>query len=198
MAGGVDGMVKRAMAAAAALMMLAAVTANLLRMNTKAETAANQPEMKPLVFVTQEPVTEPEEAERDMSTWSAAAEHIAKTIYGEAMVCSTTERAAVAWCILNRADDAQDTTPAGVIAVVIKPYQFHGYAADNPLLPELKELALDVIERWLDEKDGKTDTGRVLPREYLFFSGDGKHNHFRTEWEGGQVWDWSLQSPYEE
>ena len=114
------------------------------------------------------------------------------------MVCGTTERAAVVWCILNRADDARDATPAGVIAVVTKPYQFHGYAADHPLLPELEELALDVIERWLDEKDGKTDTGRVLPREYLFFTGDGEHNHFRTEWDGGQVWDWSLQSPYEE
>lgn len=55
-----------------------------------------------------------------------------------------------------------------------------------------------MIERWLDEKDGKADTGRVLPREYLFFTGDGEHNHFRTEWDGGQVWDWSLQSPYEE
>ena len=64
--------------------------------------------------------------------------------------------------------------------------------------PELEELALDVIERWLDEKDGETEVGRVLPREYLFFTGDGKHNHFRTEWDGGQVWDWSLQSPYEE
>ena len=198
MAGGVDGMMKRTMAAAAALLMLAAVTANLLRMNTKAETAEKLPEMELLFFVTQEPVTEPEEAERDMAAWDTAAEHIAKTIYGETMVCSTTERAAVAWCILNRADDARDATPAGVIAVVTKPHQFHGYAEDNPLLPELKELALDVIERWLDEKDGKTNTGRVLPREYLFFSGDGKHNHFRTEWDGGQVWDWSLQSPYEE
>ena len=63
---------------------------------------------------------------------------------------------------------------------------------------ELEELALDVIERWLDEKDGEAEVGRVLPREYLFFTGDGKHNHFRTEWDGGQVWDWSLQSPYEE
>jgi len=68
----------------------------------------------------------------------------------------------------------------------------------DDLLPELEELALDVIERWLDEKDGETEVGRVLPREYLFFTGDGKHNHFRTEWDGGQVWDWSLQSPYEE
>lgn len=113
-------------------------------------------------------------------------------------MCGTTERAAVVWCILNRADDARDATPAGVIAVVTKPYQFHGYAEDHPLLPELEELALDVIERWLDEKDGETEVGRVLPREYLFFTGDGKHNHFRTEWDGGQAWDWSLQSPYEE
>lgn len=50
----------------------------------------------------------------------------------------------------------------------------------------------------LDEKDGETEVGRVLPREYLFFTGDGEHNHFRTEWEGGQTWDWSLRSPYEE
>ena len=145
-----------------------------------------------------EPVIRQEEPERDMSAWTEAAAYIAKAVYGEAMVCGTTERAAVVWCILNRADDARDATPAGVIAVVTKPYQFHGYAADHPLLPELEELALDVIERWLDEKDGETEVGRVLPREYLFFTGDGEHNHFRTEWDGGQVWDWSLQSPYEE
>ena len=48
------------------------------------------------------------------------------------------------------------------------------------------------------DRDGETEVGRVLPREYLFFTGDGEHNHFRTEWDGGQVWDWSLQSPYEE
>lgn len=36
-----------------------------------------------------------------------------------------------------------------------------------------------------------------LPPEYLFFGGDGKHNTFRTEWDGGEYWDWSWQSPYE-
>lgn len=195
---------RRALAAIGGLLMLAAVTANLLRMNTAAETTDKVKTAAPPAHLTQtietaEPViAEINAPERDMSAWSAAAEYIAKTVYGEALVCSTTERAAVVWCILNRADDAQDTTPAGVIAVVTKPHQFHGYAEDNPLLPELEGLALDVIGRWLDEKDGKSDTGRVLPKEYLFFSGDGKHNHFRTEWEGGQTWDWSLDSPYEE
>lgn len=146
----------------------------------------------------QEPGARQEETERDMDVWAEAAACIAKTVYGEAMVCGTTERAAVVWCILNRADDAQDTTPEGVIRVVTKPHQFHGYTEGNPLLPELEELALDVIGRWLDEKDGKAEVGRVLPREYLFFSGDGKRNHFRTEWRGGRTWDWSLKSPYEE
>lgn len=202
-AGGVDGMRKRALAAAAAMMMLAAVVANLLMLSTTAQPIEQDEAMAEKLTQTYmthmpEPVIRQEEPERDMSAWTDAAAYIAKTVYGEAMVCGTTERAAVVWCILNRADDARDATPAGVIAVVTKPYQFHGYAADHPLLPELEELALDVIERWLDEKDGETEVGRVLPREYLFFTGDGKHNHFRTEWDGGQVWDWSLQSPYEE
>lgn len=161
-------------------MMLAAVVANLLMLSTTAQ-----------------PI-EQDEAVAEKLTQTYVTYMPEPVIRGEAMVCGTTERAAVVWCILNRADDARDATPAGVIAVVTKPYQFHGYAADHPLLPELEELALDVIERWLDEKDGETEVGRVLPREYLFFTGDGKHNHFRTEWDGGQVWDWSLQSPYKE
>ena len=185
------------------MLMLAAVVANLLMLSTTAQPIEQDEavaEKLTQTYVTHmpEPVIRQEEPERDMSAWTETAAYIAKAVYGEAMVCGTTERAAVVWCILNRADDARDATPAGVIAVVTKPYQFHGYAADHPLLPELEELALDVIERWLDEKDGETEVGRVLPREYLFFTGDGKHNHFRTEWDGGQVWDWSLQSPYEE
>ena len=175
---------KRALAAATAMLMLAAVVANLLMLSTTAQPIEQDKavaEKLTQTYVTHmpEPVIRQEEPERDMSAWTDAAAYIAKTVYGEAMVCGTTERAAVVWCILNRADDARD-------------------AADHPLLPELEELALDVIERWLDEKDGNADTGRVLPREYLFFTGDGEHNHFRTEWDGGQVWDWSLQSPYEE
>ena len=129
--------------------------------------------------------------------WGEAAEYIAKTIYGEAMVCNTTERAAVAWCILNRVDSTDRFYPDDIIGVVTQNKQFHGYNEAHPVLPELYDLALDVIERWLQEKDGKADVGRVLPAEYLFFGGDGTHNHFRTEWRGGTVWDWSLPSPYE-
>ena len=130
--------------------------------------------------------------------WGEEAAYIAKTMYGEAMVCSTTERAAVAWCILNRVDSADPFYPDDIIGVVTQSRQFHGYNAEHPVLPELYDLALDVIERWLQEKNGAADAGRVLPAEYLFFRGDGTHNYFRTERRGGTVWDWSLPSPYEE
>ena len=125
---------KRALAAAAAMLMLAAVVANLLMLSTTAQPIERdeaETEKLTQTYVTHipEPVIRQEEPERDMSAWTEAAAYIAKTVYGEAMVCSTTERAAVVWCILNRADDAQDTTPEGVIAVVTKPYQFHGDAA---------------------------------------------------------------------
>ncbi len=46
-------------------------------------------------------------------------------------------------------------------------------------------------------KDGEADVGRVLPSDYLWFTGDGKRNHFRNAYRGGQIWDWSLPTPYE-
>lgn len=67
----------------------------------------------------------------------------------------------------------------------------------NPIDDEIKALCEDVLTRWYAEKDGETDTGRVLPSDYLWFSGDGKHNYFRNAYKGGETWDWSLPSPYE-
>lgn len=106
---------KRALAVATAMLMLAAVVANLLMLSTTAQPIERdeaETEKLTQTYVTHipEPVIRQEEPERDMSAWTEAAAYIAKTVYGEAMVCSTTERAAVVWCILNRADDAQDTT----------------------------------------------------------------------------------------
>ena len=104
---------------------------------------------------------------------------------------------AIYWNILNRVDSDDPYYPDNIISVVTQSAQYHGYDPTNPVLPVLKELALDVIDRWQREKQGETDVGRVLPPEYLFFGGDGKHNTFRTEWDGGEYWDWSWPSPYE-
>ena len=173
------------------------------------ETAAVETESTPSPLAVQQPVhampvavsetettTEPEpEPETD---WTLPAEYIAKTVYGEAGICSTTEQAAVIWCILNRTDSIDPFYPENIIAVITQPGQFCGYKEEHPVKPELYELALDVIDRWQREKDGEEDVGRVLPHEYLFFTGDGTHNYFRTDWRGGTAWDRSLPSPYEE
>lgn len=126
------------------------------------------------------------------------AEYIAKTLYGEARGCSVTEQAAVVWCILNRVDDESGLWPDDIIGVVTQENQFAGYSQEHPVLPELYDMAMDVLERWQREKAGETDVGRVLPADYCFFQGDGQHNYFRREFEGGQVWDWRLETPYGE
>lgn len=122
-------------------------------------------------------------------------EILAKTVYGEAGgVPNTAHQAAVIWCILNRVDDPR--WPDTIEEVVI-PSQFNGYDPENPITPELYELSLDVYNRWQQEKAGAEDVGRILPKEYVFFHGDGKENHFRTEYEHtGNYWDWTLPDPY--
>ena len=121
------------------------------------------------------------------------AEYIARTLYGEARGCSETEQAAVVWCILNRAD----AWGMDIVEVITAPGQFAGYRASNPVWPELYDLAQDVLARWRRERNGETDVGRVLPREYMWFSGNGVTNIFRDAYRGGDVWDWSLESPYD-
>lgn len=138
---------------------------------------------------------EPKEPVRD---WAAEAEVLAKVVYGEARGCSTTERAAVIWCILNRVDDDSGYWPDDIIGVATQDSQFHGWDETHPVLPKLYELALDVIDRWQREKEGERNVGRVLPSDYFYFHGDGLHNHFRQDWKSGAAWNWSLPSPYEE
>lgn len=125
-------------------------------------------------------------------------ELIAKTVYGEALVTqSDTEMAAVVWCILNRVDADDYGCGHSIEYVVTFNRQFHGYNEDNPVTPHIKELVIDVLDRWMKEKDGQENVGRVLPKEYRYFEGDGLHNHYATEYGGTDYWDWSLESPYE-
>lgn len=119
---------------------------------------------------------------------------LAKLVYGEARGCSTTEQAAVIWCVLNRVDAGY--ADGTIWGVVTQKGQFTGYRATNPVLTTHRELAIDVLKRWYREKRGVEDVGRVLPKAYKYFSGDGKHNYFRPEYNSPVRWDWSLPSPY--
>lgn len=106
---------------------------------------------------------------------------------------SDTEKACVAWTILNRVDNYG----SDVYSVVRAPYQYAFYE-DTEVRESLLSLSYDVLERWSREKNGSSDVGRVLPKEYMFFEGDGYHNYFKDGYGGSyNVWDYSIQSPYD-
>ena len=125
-------------------------------------------------------------------------EMLAKTVYGEALVTnSQTEMSAVVWCILNRVDAEGYGCGHSIEYVITFPGQFSGYRSDNPVEPEIDALVRDVLNRWTCEKSGEDDIGRTLPKDYLFFIGNGKTNYYTKEWQGTEYWNWSLESPYE-
>jgi len=122
---------------------------------------------------------------------------MAKLLYRECGgVPSATEKACVAWCVCNRVDS--DEFDGDTIACVITvPNQF-AYINNTPVRDDLYNLALDVLIRWNAERNGEVSVGRVLPKDYTYFHGDGAHNHFRDAYKGSySVWDYSLPSPYE-
>lgn len=125
-------------------------------------------------------------------------EVVAKTVYGEALVTnSDMEMAAVVWCILNRVDSKGYACGETIEYVTTFPGQFQGYSESHPVTDHIEELVIDVFERWTAEKNGEKDVGRVLPKEYLYFWGDGRHNYFTTEFLGGETWEWEAENPYE-
>lgn len=158
------------------------------------------------IIVAPEPIPQPEEttapvepeaqAEKAAELDPVEVELIGRTIWGEADgVKSEAERAAVAWCILNRVDASGKT----IEEVVTAPDQFKGYRPEGEWgeCPQRHlDLAADVLTRWNAEKEGAEDVGRVLPADYLYFIGDGKRNHFSIEWKSTDYWDWSLYDPY--
>ena len=120
-------------------------------------------------------------------------EMLSKVIYREARGLDATHRAAVVWCILNRVDHEGygDT----IQSTLTSPNQF-AYYPDTPVLDSHTEIAKDVVTRWLIEHKGYSDVGRVLPEDYLFFTGDGQFNYFRQNFNSTTFWNWNMDSPY--
>lgn len=125
---------------------------------------------------------------------------IAKIMYGEARgIKSKTEIACIAWCILNRVDAGMGKS---IEAVATAKSQFY-YKAGAPTVSDhgydLVTLATDVLDRWSREKAGQTNVGRVLPKQYKWYAGDGSHNWFYPSWpcKRAQRWNFkSVSSPY--
>ena len=72
---------------------------------------------------------------------------VAKMLYGIKDNSEADLRTAV-WCVLNRVDNPW--YPNSVQEVVEQKEQWMGYSGDNPILTDLKDLALEEIEKWYD------------------------------------------------
>lgn len=121
---------------------------------------------------------------------------ISKLVYGEGRGLNKTEMSAIVWCVLNRVDSK--IFPNTIYEVCTQKGQFHGYKAHHPVWDNIAELVEDVLKRWVNEKNGSKNVGRTLPSTYLFFVGDGKHNHYMEVWKSGKYYQWTLKSPYKD
>jgi len=120
-------------------------------------------------------------------------EAMSKMGFGEAGGCSHTEIAATFWNVLNRYDA---NYAKSIYGVVTASGQYHGYKSYHPVRDDIYEICVDVIARWVAEKEGAVNVGRILPSDYFWFYGDGRHNHYRNVYKSSVKWDWSLPTPY--
>lgn len=119
---------------------------------------------------------------------------LAQVVYNEARgIKGTHSKAAVIWCVLNRVDSTRfDNT----ISEVIKYPNAFAWSSTTRVEKHFTDLATDVLTRWLLEKEGYTEVGRVLPSDWLFFHGADGVNKFKKENRSTTYWDWSLGTPY--
>lgn len=186
---------QRRIAAALSIVIVAIPLAAFMPWSGTAKAERYSGEPTPIISPSPLLTLAPEPEEQEYIPDAAEVEALAKMLYGEARgIASDMEKAACVWCVLNRVDDPR--FPDTVLEVLEAPYQFAGYSADYPVLPELATLAADVLIRYHAERDGGKNVGRVLPVEYLYFTGDGRNNHFTIGWKDAETWDWCLQNPY--
>ena len=129
-------------------------------------------------------------------TYSNEIMMLARVVYVEGRgVASQTEQACIIWTVLNRVD----AYGKSISETILAPHQF-SYKEDAPFYDDfgrdLRELARDVLQRWILEHMGEVDVGRVLPSNYFFFTGKNGHNWFRMEYIDTEYWDYSFTSPY--
>lgn len=123
---------------------------------------------------------------------------LAKVAYCEARgIKSKTEIACVMWTILNRYDAGYAKS---ISAVILSPSQF-AYRSSAPMVSDygydLYALAYDVLENWSKEHSGRTDVVRVLPKEFMWYAGNGVSNRFRCHYRCGHYYQYYLGYYYD-
>lgn len=102
---------------------------------------------------------------------------LANVMHSEANGLAAREVSMVAWCVLNRVSANQ-----GSIHFICWSNQFTRRGNTTAYA----WLAEDVLIRYYLEKQGVSDVGRTLPSNYFWFTGDGKHNYFRCQFDGAK------------
>ena len=102
------------------------------------------------------------------------AEYLAKLMYGNALHNSERDKRTLIWCALNRVDNP--AFPNTVRAVCEQPHQWMGYAAENPVLTELYNLAMQELQVWHNEY-------RPVNYDYVYMSWSSKEIILRDTYE---------------
>lgn len=120
---------------------------------------------------------------------------LAKLIWSESRgIKSDMHKAAIVWSVTNRIT----TLYRGCIKDLLYSGAYRKSYKKLPIVDEFKDIAEDVLNRYIQELNGVEDVGRILPKEYIFWYGDGEYNYFRNKYKAPYtVWDWSLDNPYE-
>ena len=122
---------------------------------------------------------------------------LAKTMYCEARgINSKKELSMICWTILNRYDHGFAGSISGVITAKNQFAYRSGAPTVNDLGIDLLALAEDVLLRWHRENLGEVNVGRTLPKEYLYYHGNGKHNFFKVTEHSKGYYDFGV-NPYE-
>ena len=164
--------------------------------------ALSRPETEALIEETDEvseteAPAETEPVEKQISNYpydEDQAVALAQLMWAEARGCSMREQSLVAWTVLNRVDACYDGM-SDFWSILTAPYQFEYYSG-NPYEEYEYRIAVDVLQRWAAEKDGVEDSGRTLPKGYLYYYGDGAHNYFGMNGFSNELW-FGLGDPYE-
>lgn len=146
------------------------------------------PELKRLGFNNYETFNEALEQIKS-SIPDELAELAGRLIWGEGGgVQNDANRYATLWTAINRADVWGGTLEERITEA----HAFHGLAIPGTVPEQHINEAREIIALWQLEKDDWIipDTFPAgLPVRFLYFEGDGRVNHFSTEYGGGEYWD---------
>lgn len=163
-------------------------TANIAVTESSATTSAADPSGNP-------PTTAPKPTTPRYT--EADALKVAKVFYGAARGFHVgTKLACVAWTICNRIDDGRFPNTFEKVCVWGQVEYKSTFPTKNDFGEDLLAFAKDVLDRWSCEKEGKSDVGRVLPKDYFYYGGTGDLSFRKAYDTKSQHWDYSLKSPY--